>query len=122
LQRCRSSSSASSRRTRAWRKCLNAGPPLSPRHGTPITVNSRVNTSPFPDGKSPVRGAPRRRTNRERSWRKTALRPRRRDRTKGKSCSLLASPCHFSIETSHPRPESNGGVLYLFVRGVRLDW
>src|SRR5947199_1070817 len=34
--------------------------------------------------------------NRERSWRKIAPRPRRRHRTKGKSCSLLASPCHFS--------------------------
>src|SRR5262245_60285416 len=34
--------------------CLNAGPPLSPRQGSPITVNSTVNTSPFfPDGKSP---------------------------------------------------------------------
>src|SRR4030095_14456742 len=46
----------------------------------------------------PVRGAPPRRTNLERSWRKTAPRPRRRDRTKGKSYSLLASPCHFSVE------------------------
>ena len=45
----------------------------------------------------PARGAPRRRTNRERSWRKTAPRPRRRRRTKGKSCSSLALPCHFSI-------------------------
>src|SRR5512134_3528642 len=34
--------------------CLNAGPPLSPRQGMPITVNSTVNTSPcLPDGKSP---------------------------------------------------------------------
>src|SRR5262245_9517700 len=30
------------------------GPPLSPRQGIPITVNSTVNTSPFfPSGKSP---------------------------------------------------------------------
>ena len=34
--------------------CLNAGPPLSPRHGMPITVNSTVRTSPcLPEGKSP---------------------------------------------------------------------
>src|SRR5262245_47634289 len=34
--------------------CLNAGPPLSPRQGMPITVNSTVKTSPFfPEGKSP---------------------------------------------------------------------
>src|SRR3982750_4594432 len=33
---------------------LNSGPPLSPRQGIPITVNSTVNTSPFfPDGKPP---------------------------------------------------------------------
>src|SRR4029077_17904198 len=33
--------------------CLNAGPPLRPRQGMPITVNSTVSTSPFfPDGKS----------------------------------------------------------------------
>src|SRR6266404_6094289 len=34
---------------------------------------------------------------RERSWHKTAPPPRHRDRTKGKSYSLLASPCCFSI-------------------------
>jgi hypothetical protein len=33
--------------------CLNAGPPLRPRQGTPATVNSTINTSPFlPEGKS----------------------------------------------------------------------
>src|SRR5215218_881530 len=34
--------------------------------------------------------------NRERSWRKNGQRPRRRRRTRGKPCSWLASPCHFS--------------------------
>src|SRR5687767_15361956 len=34
--------------------------------------------------------------NRERSWHKTAPRPRRRGRTKGKSYSLLACSCQFS--------------------------
>src|SRR5207247_2375879 len=49
-----------------------------------------------------VRGATRQRMNRERSWHKTALRPRRRHCTKGKSCSLLASPYHFSLIVSSP--------------------
>src|SRR3954463_12190363 len=40
----------------------------------------------------PARGAPRQRTNRERSWHKSAPRPRRRRRTKGKSYFLLACP------------------------------
>ena len=32
-------------------ECLNAGPPLSPRHGMPSTVNSTVSTSPcLPSG------------------------------------------------------------------------
>src|SRR5205823_456237 len=35
--------------------------------------------------------------NREKSWHKIAPRSRRRHRTKGKSYSLLAYPCHFSI-------------------------
>ena len=56
-----------------------------------------------PEINETVRAGLRRRTNRERSWRKTVPRPRRDRRTKGKSCSLLASPCHFSIEMSHPR-------------------
>src|SRR3989442_9079186 len=31
--------------------CLNAGPPLRPRHGTPATVNSTIMRSPsLPDG------------------------------------------------------------------------
>ena len=41
-------------------------------HGMPMTVNSTVRTSPFfPEGLSPGADAPRRRTNRERSWHKT---------------------------------------------------
>src|SRR4051794_27623708 len=57
-------------------------------------------------GSLPVRGAPRRRTNRERSWRKTAPPPRRRGRTKGRPCSLQAWSCPFSILVSHRAPES----------------
>src|SRR5262249_7087636 len=41
----------------------------------------------------------------ERSWHKTAPLPRRRDRTKGKSCSLLALPCHFSFGPAGPSPD-----------------
>ena len=34
--------------------CWNAGPPFSPRHGMPMTVNSTVRTSlSLPEGKSP---------------------------------------------------------------------
>src|SRR5687767_12371740 len=38
--------------------------------------------------------------NRERSWHRSAPLPRRRRRTRGKSCFLLAWPCHFSIVMS----------------------
>src|SRR5437763_8535362 len=41
--------------------------------------------------------------NRERSWHKIAPPPRHRHRTKGKSCSLLGSSCHFSIVMSRPK-------------------
>src|SRR4051812_6014546 len=49
--------------------------------------------------------------NQERSWRKIAPRPRRRGRTKGKSCSLLALPCHFSFVMSRPMSLLSGQLL-----------
>src|SRR5262245_66101605 len=59
--------------------------------------------------------------NRERSWRKNAPPPRRRHRTKGKSCSLLASSCHFSIVMNHPKPESTMWLGQHSRVNVRLD-
>src|SRR5262249_33071192 len=52
----------------------------------------------------PVRDAPRQRMNREESWHKTAPPLRHHGCTKGKSCSLLASPYPFSVVASRPTP------------------
>src|SRR5262249_5155503 len=50
----------------------------------------------------PARGAPRRRTNRGRSWCKTAPHPQRHHRTKGKFCSFLASTCYLLLHCDEP--------------------
>src|SRR5262245_37725027 len=57
----------------------------------------------------PVRGAPRRRTIREKSPHKTAPPPRHRGCTKGKSCSWLASSSPFFLVMSSRMPATSVG-------------
>ena len=83
----------------------------------PITVNSTVGTSPFfPDGKSPARGATRRRRSRGTSRRRSVPRPPRRRRTRGRSCSSPAPPFHSSVVM---RGHKGGGVSHARPPGSR---